>query len=228
MWKLLEAYEDAGGIAECYTDSCRMDESSFTVSMIDEDLWWCLPEELKSLGVDDIDAEVKEYVEGKTPWDAGVTKLLQYEWTVQLLFQLNGRWRAYSFRPAVLLQPVARTTGDCFYLALQAQRAALNTENLRLRFNRSQRLSTSDGDGALELAERAHMKASGIPTMRGHCRAHKICTARINTFQVQEHAVEFLTKCALSLRFGNVMKQFSASWCDIAVKLMVVVRDRTP
>ena len=145
-------------------------------------------------------------MESKLPWDSGVTKLLQYEWTVQLLFQLNGRWRAYSVRPAILLQPVARTTGDCFYLALQAQRAALNTEDLRLRFKRSQRLSTSDGDGALELAERAHMIASGIPTMRGHCRAHKICTARINTFHVQDTVVEFLTKCALSLRFGNVLK----------------------
>ena len=79
MWQLLEAYEDAGGIAECYTDSFRMDESSFTVSAIDEDLWWCLPEELKSLGVDDMDAEVKKYVEGKMPWDSCVTKLLQYE-----------------------------------------------------------------------------------------------------------------------------------------------------
>ena len=42
MWQLLEAYEDAGGIAEWHTDSCRMDESSFVVSMVDEDLWWCL------------------------------------------------------------------------------------------------------------------------------------------------------------------------------------------
>ena len=60
-------------------NSCRMDESSFTVSMIDEDLWCSLPEELKSLGVDDIDAEVKKYMESKMPWDCGVTKLLQYE-----------------------------------------------------------------------------------------------------------------------------------------------------
>ena len=135
-----------------------------------------------------------------------MTKILQYEWTVQLLFQLNGRFRAYSFKPAVFLQPVGRTTGDCFYVALQAQRSALGTESLRLQFKRSQRLATSDGDGALELAERAHMLASGIPTMRGHCKAHKICSARIDTFQVQEGVVEFLTKCALSLRFGNVMR----------------------
>ena len=101
-----------------------MDESSFEVSRIDEDLWWCLPEELKSLGVDDIDAEVKKYVESKMPWDSGVTKLLQYEWTVQLLFQLNGRFRAYPFKPAIILQPVGRTIGDCFYLALQAVRMA--------------------------------------------------------------------------------------------------------
>ena len=85
-----------------------------------------------------------------------------------------------------------------------------------------------DGDGALELAERAHMIASGIPTMRGHCRAHKICTARVNCFQVQEPIVEFLTKCALSLRFGKVMKQFRASWNIVAYKMLVVVRDRTP
>ena len=38
MWLLKDAYEDAGGTAECYTDSCRMDESSFEVSMVDEDL----------------------------------------------------------------------------------------------------------------------------------------------------------------------------------------------
>ena len=157
-----------------------------------------------------------------------MTKILQYEWTVQLLFQLNSRWRAYSFRPAVFLQPVGRTTGDCFYLALQAQRSALGTESLRLRFKHSQRLATSDGDGALELAERAHMIASGVPTMRGHCKAHKICTARINCFQVQEPIVEFLTKCALSLRFGNVMKNFRAAWRTVALEKMDVVRDRTP
>ena len=74
MWRLLEAYEGAGGTAECYTDSCRMDESSFEVSTIDDDLWWCCPEELKSVGVDDIDAEIRKYVESKMPWDSGVTK----------------------------------------------------------------------------------------------------------------------------------------------------------
>ena len=69
--------------------------------MVDEDLWWALPEDLRSVGVDDIDAEVKKYVMSNMPWHTGVTKLLQYEWTVQLLFQLNGRFRAYSFKPAV-------------------------------------------------------------------------------------------------------------------------------
>ena len=47
MWILTDAYVDAGGTAECYTDSCRMDESSFDLSVIDDDLWWALPADLQ-------------------------------------------------------------------------------------------------------------------------------------------------------------------------------------
>ena len=48
-----------------------------------------------------MDKEVEKYLLEKSSWDTGVTKILQYEWTVQLLFQLNGRFRAYSFKPAI-------------------------------------------------------------------------------------------------------------------------------
>ena len=64
--------------------------------------------------------------------------------------------------------------------------------------------------------------------MRGHCKAHKICTARVDCFHVQEGLVESLTKCALSLRFGNVMKHFRTAWRTVAFHKMVVERMRTP
>ena len=72
------------------------------------------------------------------------------------------------------------------------------------------------------------MIASGIPTMRGHCKAQKICTARVDCFHAQEGLVESLTKCALSLRFGNAMKHFRAAWRTVAFHKMVVERVRTP
>ena len=137
MWLLTDAYEAAAQrSAECYTDSCRMDESSFDLSVIDDDLWWALPAEPQGAENENRDEATEKYLREESPGDTGVTKILQYEWTVQLLFQLNGRFRAYSFKPAVFLQPVGRTTGDCFYVALQAQRSALGTESLRLQFKR--------------------------------------------------------------------------------------------
>ena len=101
MWRLTDAYVDAGGTAECYTDSCRMDESSFDLSVIDDDLRWALLAELQGAENENRDEATEKYLREESPGDTGVTKILQYEWTVQLLFQLNGRFRAYSFKPAV-------------------------------------------------------------------------------------------------------------------------------
>ena len=63
MWMLTNAYVDAGGTAECYTDSCRMDESSFDVSVIDDDLWWALPAELQGAeNRQDLDEATEKYL----------------------------------------------------------------------------------------------------------------------------------------------------------------------
>ena len=110
-------YEEAGWNKERFTDAVRMDESSFTLTVVDDEMSWVLPEEWKELPPEAQDEKVKECAEEAGERDVGVTKLLQTEWYCTMLFEKEGAFQMYSFRPCVYLQVVARTTADCLWIA---------------------------------------------------------------------------------------------------------------
>lgn len=99
--------------------------------------------------------------------EAAPTKLVQMEWLGGMLVEVNGAFSLITFDLPISVSAVDRTTADVY---AELQRRAPDLRYLEGRFSRSQRLSTTDADGACCKAERA---VAAENRSSGHC--HLTC-----------------------------------------------------
>ena len=138
-------------------------------------------------------------------------KVYQVDLEIGLLFLLNGSELLVTFKLLTNLTRVNRCTGRN-YASLHGRQCNVLPE--RSRFLRVQRLHTSDGDLAQDLAERAlaaRMKSDPqyqVPTLRSLCQIHRVYHVMTIAFAISS---AFLTGCirlALSLRGPGHFLQF--------------------
>ncbi len=109
----------------------------FDTTKMSKDAWDCLQQRLR----------------GSAP-----TKLLQTECEVTALVWLPpGKHVLFTFPVVCLVQAMARTTANVYLAAVARSEAALALADLKREFGRVQRLSSTDGDGAVAKAERTRM-----------------------------------------------------------------------
>lgn len=135
------------------------------------------------------------------------TKLVQIEIKGSALFRLGGQYHTSTFSMPSNLAVVDRCTGAAYKSLLH--RSCPDMAQLEGRFRRSERLSTTDGDKACCLAERAIAHEERHKS-HGHslCEIHRIALLAKKAYRLMSFELSGLVNIALSLRVPGGMRAF--------------------
>ena len=161
--------------------------------------------------------------------DAGIVKLLQTEYVISMLVQVDGRFYQFGFRPLVPCQSLARGTAETNYAALKLSFCSLRMEHFQKQFELSERAACTDGDAAVVKSERAHaLDDSKAGFLHILCGLHMVCNAREDACSLDKRVITYLKHVVLSLRHGNMLKLFRVALRILFVVAGKVIRDRHP
>ena len=198
-----------GGKAHCFYIFVKYDESPMKMTLVDADVLYGLDDELQaSLAALFSDAQVKER-------DSGPVKLLQTQYTVAALYEVNSDFKLFTWRPPCPIQAMSRTTHQNYALALKLSSSALGLDTLGAGFDFEFRVPTTDGDLAIRQAERGMACMTSLERKNkaslklGPCTVHKKSSNRESVVDVVVPNIITRVKHAiLSLHFGNRKKLF--------------------
>ena len=147
------------------------------------------------------------------PKDAGVAaKVWQRRLEIAALFRMaTGKYFLVTFELTCPLASISNCDGECYYNLFRKTSDMLDARRL---FKRQQRISDSDGDGAIERAERVmsiddiESGVKPVATLRGKCRQHRIYHNTSKPFKLKSRFQQKLIHSALSLRGPNLLKKF--------------------
>ena len=160
--------------------------------------------------LEDIDTTSKPVLIASTA--SANLKVYQVDLEISCLYLLKDRELLISFKLLTPLTRLDRCTGRSYKWLHEKQSNVLNS---RKRFVRNQRIHTSDGDGAQDLAERAlaHDWAKSdvlypVPCFRSQCTVHRVYHCMTKGMKVFSSFVTGQIKLALSLRGPGNFKAF--------------------
>ena len=225
---LVKHVKSKGGHLQTLSLFMRCDETPMKLVTVDMDaVWGHVPEEFNAAVCASEDSSIRDLMELVSRASAP-TKLLQTEYIVTALFSIGHQYHLVTFRCIPPVQALARTTSHVYFAALQQSETWLGLEQLKAEFDRAQRGSCTDGDGAIGRAERAHEAHHGVASLRSLCVVHKIGTMREDVCRVDAAVIRNVTHVSLSLRFGNHLKYFRTALRRVLTSRIRVIRDRAP
>lgn len=134
-------------------------------------------------------------------------KLVQVEIQGSMLLKLGTRFHFVSFAIPSSLACVDRCTGRVYFEVLN--QSAPKFAALEGRFHRTQRLSTTDGDNACALAERA---SAVVAPQRGHCHLfcdlHRGALVAKKIYRLMPFEMTGIINISLSLKAPGGMRKF--------------------
>lgn len=148
---------------------------------------------------------------------ATLAKIVQHEISGGALFCLNGKYEMITFNLPVWLGNVDRTTAENY--KQMASQVSLQLGRLSDRFQRVQRLSTTDGDAAVGKAERAI--AAEDPRqhcLHTTCEVHRVSLLARKVGDLMSADVTGMVNLALSLGTAASMRSFRRVLRDIVVQ----------
>ena len=201
---------DAGGTAMVYYERHRGDETPYAKLTVEA------PSDANAV-CDKSLAEIEDSKDWATqaydPKDARVAaKVWQRRLEIGALFRFaTGQHFLVTFELTCPLASITNCDGECYY---DLFRRISNVLPARTLFQRQQRISDSDGDGAIERAERVMSVESiedgtkPVSTLRGKCRQHRIYHNTSKPFKLKERFQQKCIHAALALRGPNLLKRF--------------------
>ena len=123
-------------------------------------------------------------------------KVISSDLLVGALFQLHGKFMLVTFEILQPLRHADHCTGETYHQLIEENSDVMES---RAYFKRLQRLATTDGDGAIERAERTASREQmedgrkPVETLRHRCQVHRValCIKKPLTFVAvgQRHCV---------------------------------------
>ena len=216
-----------GGRLVTFTTSVRYDETPMKLVVLDADNTWGLPSECFDTAKVSKDAWalIQERVRDSAP-----TKLLQTEYVLTALIWLPqpNQHVLFTFLVVSPVQPMARATSNVYLAALARSEGMMAFDVLKKNFSRAQRLSSTDGDGAIARAERARMARCDEACLRTTCVLHKLCAIRESVCNLSSSLLTKIKHVVLRLQLGGHMKLFRAAFRRVVLSRLVIIRDRPP
>jgi len=127
---------------------------------------------------------------------------------------------------------MARTTAECFYTSIAVVLRVLCIHTIAETFHRQQKVSVTDGDGAIDKAERADApspdESNRKSTLRVLCGVHKTSNFREDSLNLRKTAITFVKHATLSLQFGCNLNAFRTALRILFMHAAVIIRDRLP
>jgi len=218
--------QQAGGRLITFSEAVRYDETPLQLSVVDDQLLQDFPESFaaarESLAAID---ELKSLV-GTRHYDTGPTKILQTQRSFSLLVSVGDRFFCFSIAAVMPVLSMERTTANCYFDCLQLLDSLHQVEGVASQFERRQRLSCTDGDGAIDRAERARLGEASASTLRTLCNLHKRKTDKVKACSLATTVVTQLTHAVLSLNINAGMRTFRAAVKDCLLENLIVSRQR--
>ena len=155
-------------------------------------------------------------------------KVMQSEAAVSMLVQTSDRvyWHLV-FPLTVWLQCLDSTKGHCYWHALQ--QLELKCRSIASRFGRTQRLSATDGDGAVAMAERAFdSKSPDLQVLHTTCQVHHCAGIRKKAMALNEPAITAVVHTCLALNFSSNMSNFRQDLRELLESMLDYRRGPAP
>lgn len=228
--RVLKAVEQdtkrAGGSLVSFSTFVRYDETPMKLAVVDTDVLLGLPTEL--FDVRAVSLESQNHLR-QALRDTAPAKLLQMELMFSCLVRLGERFVLLAFRVVCPVQAMARTTACVYFDSAAKLEATFNLEDVQSQYNRVQRASCTDGDGAIAKAERArlavHEREANLRTI---CVLHKLCANREAVCDLAPLLCRQIKHVVLSLRFGNHMKTFRSALRTVLLERLHIERAGRP
>ena len=216
----------AGGSCVSLTLYVRYDETPMKLVVADSDELWGLGPEFFS--TKDVAADSLAVL-NKTIRDCAPAKLLQTEYKLAALVCIGARYYLFVFDVVTPIQSLGKTTSCAYWAALKRSEDALGLGDIKSKFAFVQRCACTDGDNAIDRAERALQVARPKEqTLRTKCVLHRFCGIRVSVLDIAPHIVKQTKHVVLSLKFGNHMKLFRTAFRTVALKKLKIVRETRP
>lgn len=184
--------EQGGGRPLLWTECCSCDEAPMKAR---------IKEDLPEFGFVRPSSS-QDPAAGPQPGTGHIVALKQWlttEWRFGMVFATLGGHLMVEWRMPTLVQHLASTTGEGCAAAVATSQ--LDASSAKGRLERIQRVSSTDGDGAVARAER-HFQAtnSEVMCLKLQCFVHRLATLRQNVVSLSGNLVTDLTHLVLSLR----------------------------
>lgn len=203
----------SGGRCICLSWHARYDETPLRFRMVDGQSFAALSNLAESVGV--AGAVIPGAFQDSVPH-----KVLQSETSVSMLVQLGcGTFMHMTFPCVVWLQALDSTKGSCYWRAVQDWEVQCGT--IAKHFERTQRLSSTDGDAAVAKAERAFaMKYEGLHLLHVGCQVHLCAGIRKKSMSLDDPLITAVIHTCLALGFSNNMGNFREDLREVLVEML--------
>ena len=220
LQQVCDKVEGMNGVCQTYFEKHRGDETPYAKVAASDPIGVSKEsvEQLQDACKDDalvpLDEQVKttnEEAPIRSHTTAQNLKVYRADLEIGALFTLPQRPLLLTFKLVVPLSRTDRCTGKC-YRELHGR--TCNVLDARKRFRRNQRLHTSDGDGAENLAEKAIAidladdPLYPVGTLRAQCQQHKIYHTLKHGMDLFANFITGQIRLALSLRGAGNFKSF--------------------
>ena len=221
---LCDRTEACGGVPQTFFEKHRGDETPYAKVSAHDSFTSGVPALGDAVGGDDALEGAAEQVSAvatqsldsnvvglQTDLTSANLKVYQVDLEIGLLFVLQDSELLVTFKLLTNLTRVNRCTGRNYANLHHSQ---CNVLPSRRRFQRVQRLHTSDGDQAQDLAERAlwaRLKTDpqySVPTLRSQCQIHRVFHVMTIAFAISSAYLTGCIRLALSLRGPGHFLQF--------------------
>ena len=201
------------------------DETPMKVAIIDSEEWWDLPDKWTSKDREHYDRLLK-----KASADSGTEKLLQTLAVVTALVFVGGRWWLFTWRPPLPYMALSSRSASSLYTAQLMLENLLGLREITSRFawERIDRGSTTDHDGALGRAERAAGVLRGRGILRALCTIHKLCTVRHDVMNLVPEVFTRVKHVCLLLKEPGTMRKLRKAMAHVVDKKISIIRTRAP
>ena len=158
-----------GGRCITFFEGLRLDETPMKMGVVDA-----------SSSVELLGRPLIDFVRGdRGAWgarcqDNAIFKVLQTEYTFGALTEIQGIYRLCVWRPPTPYLAMAATSASCYFRCLVQSEAWFDLAEVRKCFDRVERALVSDGDSAIDRAERARrLLHPAHHSFRRVCMLHK-------------------------------------------------------
>ena len=200
----IDEVKKRGGVCVLLSEHPRYDETQMVARVRDDELVY----DMRSLSVvraDDVTSNALSS-SSASAFVSAPQKLLQTEWRYVALFEIGDSYTSITWEIATLVQPMSAGTGEVYSRCVSL--SGLDLTRFVPQFQRYQRVSATDGDGAIGRAER-HLKQQRpeCHVLHTKCKVHKAATMKQLVMEL-DPAMKDIKHMVLALRATNGLRSF--------------------